>query len=152
MKYNYKCVVAKNGKRYYKNISGKWKRITTKIGEKAEKGKRKYGMHLPGRGREKVSPGEPTILTQAALESLKKYRDKYQPDVAKEWPITKGKDGIYTGCTGIECDNNKQRGAFCVNPNCINLHDDPDSIGRVPDITHTFPYTIKTMPKKLARE
>ena len=43
--YNYKCVVAKNGsKRYYKNVSGKWKRISNKSGEKAEKGKKKYGM------------------------------------------------------------------------------------------------------------
>ena len=41
--YNYKCVVAKNdGKRYYKNVSGKWKRISNKSGEKAEKGKKKY--------------------------------------------------------------------------------------------------------------
>ena len=23
--YNYKCVVAKNGRKYYKNVSGKWK-------------------------------------------------------------------------------------------------------------------------------
>ena len=29
---------------YYKNVSGKWKRITNKIGEKAEKGKRKYRL------------------------------------------------------------------------------------------------------------
>ena len=43
MKYNYKCVVAKNGsKMYYKKVSGKWKRITNKAGEKSERGKRKY--------------------------------------------------------------------------------------------------------------
>ena len=42
MKYNYKCIVAKNGKRYYKNVNGKWKRVSNKVGEKAEKGKRKY--------------------------------------------------------------------------------------------------------------
>jgi hypothetical protein len=42
MKYNYKCILAKNGKRYYKNVGGKWKRISNKIGEKAEKGKKKY--------------------------------------------------------------------------------------------------------------
>ena len=45
MKYNYKCVVSKNGKRYYKNVSGKWKRVSNKVGEKAEKGKRKYRMN-----------------------------------------------------------------------------------------------------------
>ena len=44
MKYNYKCVASKNGKRYYKNVGGKWKRITNKAGEKAEKGKKKYRM------------------------------------------------------------------------------------------------------------
>jgi hypothetical protein len=43
MKYNYKCIVAKNGnKMYYKQVNNKWKRITNKIGEKAEKGKMKY--------------------------------------------------------------------------------------------------------------
>ena len=42
--YNYKCVVNnKGGKQYYKNVGGKWKRISNKLGMKAEKGKRKYG-------------------------------------------------------------------------------------------------------------
>ena len=46
MKYNYKCVVAKNdSKMYYKRISGKWKRITNKAGEKVEKGRKKYRMY-----------------------------------------------------------------------------------------------------------
>ena len=45
MKYNYKCVVAKNGKRYYKNIKGKWKRISNLSGIKAERGKRKYRIN-----------------------------------------------------------------------------------------------------------
>ena len=41
--YNYKCIVTKNGmKMYYKRVSGKWKRISNKVGMKAEKGKRKY--------------------------------------------------------------------------------------------------------------
>ena len=41
--YNYKCVVNKNGiKMYYKRINNKWKRISNKIGMKAEKGKKKY--------------------------------------------------------------------------------------------------------------
>ena len=45
--YNYKCVVARNGmKMYYKNTRGKWKRISNKVGMKAEKGKRKYGSEL----------------------------------------------------------------------------------------------------------
>ena len=45
--YNYKCIVTKNGtKMYYKRVKGingmKWKRISNKVGMKAEKGKRKY--------------------------------------------------------------------------------------------------------------
>ena len=45
MKYNYKCIMSKNGgKMYYKNVRNKWKRISNKVGEKAEKGKRKYRM------------------------------------------------------------------------------------------------------------
>ena len=41
--FNYKCVVAKNGtKMYYKRVNSKWKRISNKVGQKAEKGKRKY--------------------------------------------------------------------------------------------------------------
>ena len=47
MKYNYKCVVTKNGKRYYKNVNGKWKRISNAIGMKAQKGKRKYRIDTP---------------------------------------------------------------------------------------------------------
>ena len=48
MKYNYKCVVAKNGnKRYYKSVGGKWKRISNAIGMKAEKGKMKYRRSGP---------------------------------------------------------------------------------------------------------
>ena len=43
MNYNYKCIVSKNGKRYYKNVRGKWKRISNAVGMKAEKGKKKYG-------------------------------------------------------------------------------------------------------------
>jgi hypothetical protein len=42
MKYNYKCVVTKNGKRYYKKVSGKWKRVSNKIEEKKEKGNMKF--------------------------------------------------------------------------------------------------------------
>ena len=45
--YSYKCVVSKNGKRYYKNVNGKWKRISNKVGMKAEKGKKRYGMNEP---------------------------------------------------------------------------------------------------------
>ena len=38
--YNYKCVVnSKGSKRYYKNGNGKWKRISNKLGMKAEKGR-----------------------------------------------------------------------------------------------------------------
>ena len=36
-KYNYKCVVNNtSSKRYYKNVRGKWKRITNAVGMKAE--------------------------------------------------------------------------------------------------------------------
>ena len=42
MNYNYKCIVSKNGKRYYKNVRGKWKRISNAVGMKAEKCKKKY--------------------------------------------------------------------------------------------------------------
>ena len=43
--YNYKCVVTKNGvKMYYKRVRGNWKRISNKVGMKAEKGKRKYKL------------------------------------------------------------------------------------------------------------
>ena len=43
--YNYKCVVSNTGtKRYYKSVNGKWKHISNKLGLKAEKGKKKYGM------------------------------------------------------------------------------------------------------------
>ena len=43
MIYNYKCVVSKNGsKMYYKKTNNKWKRISNKLGMKAEKEKRKY--------------------------------------------------------------------------------------------------------------
>ena len=46
MIYNYKCIVSKNGtKMYYKKTNNKWKRISNKLGMKAEKGKRKY--HRP---------------------------------------------------------------------------------------------------------
>ena len=42
-KFNYKCVVTKNGtKMYYKKTKGKWKRISNAVGMKAEKGRRKY--------------------------------------------------------------------------------------------------------------
>ena len=45
MKYNYKCVMSKNGnKMYYKNVRNKWKRITNKVGEKAATGKKMYRM------------------------------------------------------------------------------------------------------------
>ena len=41
--YNYKCVISKNGnKMFYKSVGSKWKRISNKLGEKAEKGKMKY--------------------------------------------------------------------------------------------------------------
>ena len=41
--FNYKCVVAKNDtKMYYKRVHNKWKRISNKVGMKAEKGKKKY--------------------------------------------------------------------------------------------------------------
>lgn len=43
-KFNYKCVVSNNKKKYYKRINNKWKQITNKTGEKVEKGKRKYRM------------------------------------------------------------------------------------------------------------
>lgn len=59
MKYNYKCVVSKNGKRYYKNTNGKWKRITNKIGENAQKGKKKYKMDTPPPKRSSRLRGEP---------------------------------------------------------------------------------------------
>ena len=45
MKYNYKCIVSKNGnKMYYKRVGSKWKRVSNAVGMKAEKGKRKYRM------------------------------------------------------------------------------------------------------------
>lgn len=44
MKYNYKCVLSNGNKRYYKNVNGKWKRITNKVGAKAQRGKRTYRM------------------------------------------------------------------------------------------------------------
>ena len=41
--YNYKCNIAKNGRKiYYKRVNGNWKRISNNVGMKAEKGKRKY--------------------------------------------------------------------------------------------------------------
>ena len=41
--FNYKCIVSKNGnKTYYKQVNKKWKKISNKIGQKAEKGKKKY--------------------------------------------------------------------------------------------------------------
>ena len=41
--FNYKCLVSKNGsKKYYQRVGGKWKRITNKMGMKAQKGKRVY--------------------------------------------------------------------------------------------------------------
>ena len=43
--FSYKCVVSKNGRRYYKKVNGKWKRISKKIGEKMQKNKKKYMMH-----------------------------------------------------------------------------------------------------------
>ena len=52
--YNYKCVVTKNSKRYYKKVSGKWKRITNKIGEKMEKGKKKYNFIMEDDDYEKL--------------------------------------------------------------------------------------------------
>jgi hypothetical protein len=54
MKYNYKCVMAKNGnKMYYKNVNNKWKRISNKIGEKAATGKKMYRMWWPFKKKEK---------------------------------------------------------------------------------------------------
>jgi GNAT superfamily N-acetyltransferase len=41
-KFNYKCVVSKNGKRYYKRVNNRWVRIKNNIGMKAEKNKRVY--------------------------------------------------------------------------------------------------------------
>ena len=60
MKYNYKCVVTKNDKRYYKNVSGKWKRISNKIGEKTEKGKKKYRVNEGASS----SGGQSSFLTE----------------------------------------------------------------------------------------
>ena len=59
--YNYKCIVSNTGKRYYKNVGGKWKRISNKLGMKAEKGKMKYGMDEE--------------LVRAIQASLKSYED-----------------------------------------------------------------------------
>ena len=43
IQFNYKCVVTKNGnKMYYKRVKRKWKRISNKVGMKAEKRKKKY--------------------------------------------------------------------------------------------------------------
>ena len=58
MNYNYKCIVSKNGKRYYKNVRGKWKRISNAVGMKAEKGKKKYGI----------------VLTPASIEYLDQFK------------------------------------------------------------------------------
>ena len=44
--FNYKCVAKNGNKMYYKKTKGKWKRITNKVGMKAEKGKRKYKMKM----------------------------------------------------------------------------------------------------------
>jgi hypothetical protein len=52
----YKCIVSKNSKRYYKNVNGKWKRITNKTGEKAGKGKMKYRGNNPSRPSAPVYP------------------------------------------------------------------------------------------------
>ena len=88
MKYNYKCIVSKNGKRYYKNVGGKWKRITTKIGEKAEKGKRKYRMKssfmtelLKKRASEKHEP-------KAPIRRLKQHSSdvQYKQEATKRRP------------------------------------------------------------------
>ena len=44
--FNHKCTVAKNGnKMYYQKVGGKWKRISNKMGMKAQKGKRLYKMN-----------------------------------------------------------------------------------------------------------
>ena len=41
--FNYKCVVNKNGNKvYYKRVQNKWKRISNKTGQKAEKREKKY--------------------------------------------------------------------------------------------------------------
>ena len=44
--FKHKCVVTKNGtKMYYKRVDNKWKRISNKLGQKAEKGKKKYKIN-----------------------------------------------------------------------------------------------------------
>ena len=87
MKYNYKCVVAKNVKRYYKNVKGKWKRISNKIGEKAEKGKKKYRMREDG--------DEP--LPEQQDKSLSLEQQIRSLSLGEENPTDISKEVIYIG-------------------------------------------------------
>jgi hypothetical protein len=83
MKYNYKCVMAKNGnKMYYKNVRNKWKRISNKIGEKAQKGKRKYRMDEDNfldtpepKIEDYVNPENFGSLTDEQIKQLQEYND-----------------------------------------------------------------------------
>jgi hypothetical protein len=67
MKYNYKCIISKNGmKMYYKNVNNKWKRISNKMGEKAQKGKKIYRM--------KSRPKKLTIQTDFSPTGIDKNK------------------------------------------------------------------------------
>ena len=79
--YNYKCVVTKNGgKMYYKRVSNKWKRITNAAGMKAEKGKRKYGMHVSKEVATSVAKKEAVERAsrkfQKVMEELRKRKEE----------------------------------------------------------------------------
>ena len=82
----YKCIVSKNGKRYYKNVSGKWKRITNKVGEKAEKGKNRYRMEGGEHTDFNALPGD--IIDQELTKHLG------ADDVARLSGVSKGLHGI----------------------------------------------------------
>ena len=76
MKYNYKCVLSNGNKRYYKNINGKWKRITNKVGAKAQRGKRTYRMEAEGSS----SEGIPDITDTQYTE----FREKVMGEIYGE--------------------------------------------------------------------
>ena len=105
MKYNYKCVVAKNGKRYYKNVKGKWKRITNKVGEKAEKGKRKYRVENPT-GQEQVPSTSTGYNPNAPGDSSPDSPLRTTSTDAPENKCNKKHMSRLThGCQGIKCGN-----------------------------------------------
>ena len=88
MIYNYKCVVAKNGtKMYYKKTNNKWKRISNKLGMKAEKGKRKYHSDIE---RVKLDIAASFIMTLTGYDvGMKKITDYLNDKLKKNIQIEK---------------------------------------------------------------